>query len=111
MECAIAGKLSSTSSYLVNTRRNGMKRTKLMANHNMFYSSKSMISLPILAHTNPSLEVIPVILPHHYYCHFLFVYFCSIYLAIGCISIYVRFGIISGKKKKKSARIVGYDLH
>lgn len=83
MECAIAGKLSSTSSYLVNTRRNGMKRTKLMANHNMFYSSKSMISLPILAHTNPSLAVIPVILPYHYDCHFLFVYFFSIYLAIG----------------------------
>lgn len=35
-----------------------MKRTKLMANHNMFYSSKSMISLPILAHTNPSLAVV-----------------------------------------------------
>lgn len=49
----------------------------------MFYSSKSMISLPILAHTNPSLAVIPVILPYHYDCHFLFVYFFSIYLAIG----------------------------
>lgn len=81
MECAIAGKFSSPSSCLVNTRRNEMRRTKLMGNHDMFYSSKSMISLPILAHTNPSLKVIPVILRHHYFIVILFfIFLCLLYI-------------------------------